>query len=197
MDETDITPRDTRTPDRHLSDGAIRAYLDGELGAARRATAKIHLRRCATCQRALDGIRKQSDHVADLLSLARARSAATRRRPAFRTTASLAAASAIGAVLTLAVYRLPATHSRTTGGASVHDVCCFNLDGGAQRDDGMLTVSRAGQVVDCVVLYEDRAGTRAFSTRDPVRFVSQPEGCDAGALVAVVGSGDSVRPSGM
>ena len=34
----------------------------------------------------------------------------------------------------------------------------------------MLTVSRPGEVVDCVLLYEDRAGLRRFVQRDPLRF---------------------------
>jgi len=69
-------------------------------------------------------------------------------------------------------------HASTAGATHVHDVCCFNLDGGGRGDDGLLTISLPGQVVDCVVLYEDQAGTRAFSPRDPVRFISRPVGCD-------------------
>jgi hypothetical protein len=118
-------------------------------------------------------MRESAAQVAELLAIARPRPA-TRR---YRAPAGLAAAAIVGALLAFSVRPQPATHTRTSGATRVQDVCCFNLDGGPQRDDGMLTVSRAGQVVDCVVLYEDRAGKRAFSPHDPLRFISQPDGC--------------------
>ncbi|HJR42453.1 MAG TPA: zf-HC2 domain-containing protein, partial [Gemmatimonadaceae bacterium] len=40
--------------DRHLTEGAIRAHLDGELGALRRIRARRHLRRCPRCAAARD-----------------------------------------------------------------------------------------------------------------------------------------------
>jgi hypothetical protein len=68
------------------------------------------------------------------------------------------------------IVSAPATNAHASGEFRVHDVCCFNLDGGEHADDGMLTVSRAGEVVDCVLLYEDRAGLRRFAQHDPLRF---------------------------
>lgn len=100
------------------------------------------------------------------------------RRPYPRVIAAAAVVLISAAVLTLAARQFPATHTRLAGESHVQDVCCFNLDGGGRGDDGMLTISRPGQIVDCVVLYEDRTGTRAFSPHDPVRFISRPAGCD-------------------
>jgi hypothetical protein len=165
----------------HPDEGGLRAYLDGELPPAATLQCAIHLRHCPSCRLTLRGVREQGNQVADLLALARP----PRRR--YGSTIGLAAAVVLGALLTASLRQQPATHTRTAGAARVQDVCCFNLDGGARRDDGMLTVSRAGQVVDCVVLYEDRAGTHAFSPHDPLRFISRPPSCTSD-VIAVAGS---------
>jgi hypothetical protein len=161
----------------HISEGDLQAYLDGELSPPATLQCAIHLRRCPTCRLALRGMREGSARVAALLSIAlpQPRRISVARR--YRTPAGLAAAAIVGAVISLSVRTQPATHTHTAGATRVQDVCCFNLDGGPRRDDGMLTVSRADQIVDCVVLYEDRAGKRAFSPHDPLRFISQPDGC--------------------
>jgi hypothetical protein len=157
----------------HSTEGDLQAYLDGELASAATLQCAIHLRRCPTCRLALRGIRERSHQVTDLLIL-------THPRPTRRNHLgwyALAVAGVFAALLSVSLRQQPATHTRLAGATRVQDVCCFNLDGGPRRDDGMLTVSRAGQVVDCVVLYEDRAGKRAFSPHDPLRFISQPESC--------------------
>jgi hypothetical protein len=175
------------TSDDHLDEGRLRAYLDGELAPGATLQCAIHLRQCSTCRHALYDVRARGTAVADLLAVA----LPTRRRdgriPFVRSAIGLAAAGALGALLSVSLRQQPATHTRTAGATRVQDVCCFNLDGGSRRDDGMLTVSRADQVVDCVVLYEDRAGKRAFSPHDPVRFISQPEGC-TNDVIAAAGS---------
>jgi hypothetical protein len=165
----------------HPDEGGLRAYLDGELPPAATLQCAIHLRHCPTCRLTLRGVRERGDQVANLLAL----TLRPRRRVRFYPTAAgLAAAGVVGALLSVSLRQQPATHTRTAGATRVQDVCCFNLDGGARRDDGMLTISRAGQVVDCVVLYEDRAGTRAFSPHDPLRFISRSQSCTSDVITA-------------
>jgi Putative zinc-finger len=174
------------TIDSHPDEGTLQAYLDGECPRAITLQCAMHLRRCPTCRLALRGVRERSTQVADLLAAARP----SRRRASrvYRSTAALAAAAVIGALVSLSLRTQPASHSRKAGATRVQDVCCFNLDGGDRRDDGMLTVSRGDQIVDCVVLYEDRTGKRAFSPHDPLRFISQPQGCTPDVIVAANGS---------
>lgn len=50
------------------------------------------------------------------------------------------------------------------------DHCCFDFDGGGPADDGVLVVSAHGQAVRRIAVYEDRDGSRSFSSRDVVRF---------------------------
>jgi hypothetical protein len=53
------------------------------------------------------------------------------------------------------------------------DRCCQDLDGGGLADDGLLVVSRGGEVVRYLVVYEDRDGSGTFSAGDAVRFARQ------------------------
>jgi hypothetical protein len=168
--------RPVRNSSTHPNEGALRAYLDGELPPSAAFRCAIHVRRCAACRRVLGRLGEQGDLATTLLDVA-LMPRRSPRRPYAGAFIGLASAGVLGAVLSLTIYREPATHTHTAHGARVQDVCCFNLDGGRHPDDGMVTVSRAGQVVDCVVLYEDRAGTRTFAPHDPLRFISQPPGC--------------------
>ena len=153
----------------HYGDGTFRAFLDGELELGVTRELARHLRICADCRRRLDRVSADGRATTRLLKLG---------SPARRPYAVIVTAAAAVIAIAVAARSLPATHARMSGAARVQDVCCFNLDGGGRGDDGLLTISRPGQVVDCVVLYEDQAGTRAFSPRDPVRFISRPVGCD-------------------
>ena len=162
-----------RMPD-HPADGTLRGYLDGELDARSTLRCAVHLRTCAGCRQALSHVRQDGERVAQLLTALGTDRRRPRRLPYIGATVGVAAAGVLSFAL---LHRPPSTHSRVAAGARVQDVCCFNLDGGTLRDDGMLTVSRPGQVVDCVVLYEDRAGRGAFVPGDPLRFISQPNGC--------------------
>lgn len=176
--------------DRHLSDGALRAHLDHEVSPVQALRYTLHLRRCADCRARRDELEQMEDRVEQLIGAAFGDRAGlrrpTRRHIRLGQGMSAAAAAVVAAAVTLALHRQPATHTRLAAGSRVEDVCCFNLDGGTRGDDGLLTVSRPGQVVDCVVLYEDQVGTRAFSRRDPVRFVSQPAGCGLDAIVTAI-----------
>lgn len=177
-------------PDRHLSDGVLRAYLDHEVGPAQSLRYALHLRRCADCRARRHQLLQMGDRVSQLIGAAFEDRGGfrrpTRRHSRFGQGMSVAAAAVVAGVAILALHRQPSTHTRLAAGTRVEDICCFNLDGGTRGDDGLVTVSRAGQVVDCVVLYEDQAGTRAFSHRDPVRFVSQPAGCGVAAIVTAI-----------
>lgn len=181
---------DQSQPDRHLSDGALRAYLDHEVAPAQALRYALHLRCCAECRARRDGMEAMGERVTRLIGAAFEHSTGL-RRPArhhirFGQGMSAAVVAVIAAVVTLAIHRPPATHTRLAAGTRVEDICCFNLDGGTRGDDGLLTVSRPGEVVDCVVVYEDKAGTRAFSQRDRLRFVSQPQGCGVDAIVTAL-----------
>jgi Putative zinc-finger len=169
----------------HLDEGSLRAYLDGELPPSTTLQCAIHLRRCPSCRLVLRGVRERGDLVGDLLTVANPPRRREPRIGVYASVAGLAAAAVLATLLSVSLRQQPSTHTRTAGATHVQDVCCFNLDGGDRRDDGMLTVSRANQIVDCVVLYEDRAGKRAFSPHDPLRFISQPQGCTTDVIAAV------------
>ena len=83
----------------------------------------------------------------------------------------------------------PFAHTRIAATPHVKDVCCFDLDGGSKMDDGIVTVSRPGQVVDCVIVYQDRAGTRAFAAGDPLLFLSHKKACSDAGLRDAPGPG--------
>jgi hypothetical protein len=65
------------------------------------------------------------------------------------------------------------------------DRCCQDLDGGGSSDDGLLVVSRQGEEVRQLAIYEDRDGSRSYTAGDTLRFMR----AGAPALTAPVGSG--------
>lgn len=173
---------------RHPGEGELRAYLDGELSSIAAARLALHLRRCTPCAHLLDELRAIDARATSLLGTVLPR----RRRPTlgygWRVAIPITTTIAAGLMATFLLTATPTTHARAAGGYTVQDVCCFNLDGGERADDGMLTVSRVGQIVDCVLLYEDRAGLRRFAEQDPLRFVSTPNSadhCEPGLLATI------------
>ena len=154
----------------HPDEGDLRAYLDGELPSFAALRVALHTRRCQACARALAELRTLEARASSLLRafLPDRTTRPTRYRHGIGLT--LATLVAAAAAIALWMGTTPTTHATASGVYRLHDVCCFNLDGGEHADDGMLTVSRAGEVVDCVLLYEDRAGTKRFAQRDPLRF---------------------------
>jgi hypothetical protein len=170
--------------DPHPSEGVWRAYLDHELGVATAIRCAVHVRRCAECRTVARAVRDRGRAAADLLAVATAQRAGRRPRPHVGGAVAGIAAAVLAALILGTALRGPATHARTAGAMRVQDVCCFNLDGGGTRDDGVLTVSGADEVVECVLLYEDRAGTRTFSPHDPLRFISRAGGCEPDLVVA-------------
>jgi hypothetical protein len=54
------------------------------------------------------------------------------------------------------------------------DHCCYDFDGGGPADDGVLVVSAHGEDVRRIAVYEDRDGSRSFTSEDVVRFERGP-----------------------
>lgn len=54
------------------------------------------------------------------------------------------------------------------------DRCCYDFDGGGAADDGVLVVSRRGEEVRRIAVYEDRDGSHSFTRGDVVRFERGP-----------------------
>jgi hypothetical protein len=77
----------------------------------------------------------------------------------------------------LAVDRSGARPSVAVNGSGHQDICCWDLDGGGRSDDGVMTLSSAGELLDCVVLYDDVDRSRSFTDGDAVRYISRPESC--------------------
>lgn len=164
------TNRHTPNFAAHPDDGEMRAYLDGELTRFRAMRVGLHLRRCRSCALMAGDLRSLDARAASLLGAFSP--APAQRAPRRPRRIGLALTGAIGPIAAVVLWlaAVPSTHASASGAYRVHDVCCFNLDGGDHADDGMLTVSRPGEVVDCVLLYEDRAGLKRFAQRDPLRF---------------------------
>ena len=155
----------------HPDEGDLRAYLDGELPSFAALRIALHVRRCTACADAAAELRALDARASSLLR-AFTPAPTTMRPSRHRRGIGLALGTVVAAAAAVALWMgaSPTTHATASGVYRLHDVCCFNLDGGEHADDGMLTVSRAGEVVDCVLLYEDRAGTKRFAQRDPLRF---------------------------
>jgi hypothetical protein len=50
------------------------------------------------------------------------------------------------------------------------DRCCYDLDGGRDRDDGVLIIARRNEEVRRLAVYEDRDGSRSYTEADLLRF---------------------------
>ena len=53
---------------------------------------------------------------------------------------------------------------------STIDRCCFDLDGGGLADDGIAILSRAGERVRHLTIYEDRDHSGTLTASDAIRF---------------------------
>jgi hypothetical protein len=54
------------------------------------------------------------------------------------------------------------------------DRCCYDLDGGSDRDDGVLVLARRNEEIRRLAVYEDRDGSRSYSEGDVLRFARGP-----------------------
>jgi len=182
----------------HPPDGTLHTLLE-DRGIWSRVRERLHLLRCASCRQRLTALRRQHDEVAALLGttgspvdvpaawarigvrVGRARSPG--RRVPLRAAAAVVAV--VFALLILSTLRSVAPRPDTgallglvreaRASAShelVRDVCCEDHDGGDIPDDGLLTVSRPGERVLLVIVYEDVDHSGTFSPGDIVRYVS-------------------------
>ncbi len=184
------------TEGAHPSDGVLRAWADGELSVPHRMATAVHLLRCGRCRAALEAIRAGGRATHGLLALldkpveteegwrrlAARLGASSRAAPQSQAPVSTWLAWALAAMfaivaLTLAVDRVrdPSPAIASAGGRQ--DICCWDLDGGGRSDDGVMTLSSEGELLDCVVLYDDLDRSRSFTGGDAVRYVSRPESC--------------------
>ena len=65
---------------------------------------------------------------------------------------------------------LPASSSAQE--VKIVDKCCFDLDGGGERDDGIFVISRGGTEILVAIIYEDPDKDKKFDDRDIVRAVA-------------------------
>lgn len=65
---------------------------------------------------------------------------------------------------------LPASSSAEE--VKIVDKCCFDLDGGGERDDGIFVISRGGTEILVAIIYEDPDRDKNFDARDIVRAVA-------------------------
>jgi hypothetical protein len=66
------------------------------------------------------------------------------------------------------------------------DRCCQDLDGGGDADDGLVVVSRRGEAVHRLAVYEDLDGSGSFTPGDIVRFQRSGRMALAGPIEAGV-----------
>jgi hypothetical protein len=175
----------------HLTDGAIRAHLDDELGTVQRIRARRHLRRCPTCAAARDDHLLIAGRAGALLSSAvrpvdvregwrRFRTLSAATTPAGRSRgASIRLAAVVSLAAALAAIAVVQLRRVQPVAASPHarDACCWDLDGGGRVDDGIYTRSRDGEIVDCVVVYDDIDRSGTLSDPDIIRYVSSTRAC--------------------
>jgi len=164
--------------DTHPAEHVLREYLDGELDWPRATACALHLRRCAACRAALEELRELDLRASELLSRvgAAAPPAGARRAHRLRWPLGIGAFAAALLVLYLSPARPPVGE-----GSGTNDVCCFDLDGGGRGDDGVFTRSSDGEVVECVILYDDVDRSRSLTLADVVRSVSGGDACRTGA----------------
>ena len=184
----------------HPTEGQLQALLDRELAPSREVVVRAHLLRCAACRARVDAARETTSMVGALLrrstpmvdresawqrlvALSGGRAERRWRRPG-RWPSTLALA-AVAAVLFAVLPRGPSSASMDEDAfalvreaeahparALLRDACCSDHDGGDRADDGLLTLSRPGETVTVVILYEDVDHTGTFTHDDIVRYVS-------------------------
>jgi hypothetical protein len=69
-------------------------------------------------------------------------------------------------------------------GSVVVDRCCYDLDGGGERDDGVIVLAERDAKVHQLRVYEDLDGSRGFSAGDLVRLDRGESPAMHGAAVA-------------
>ncbi len=183
--------RDNNFQDQaHPSDGAWRAYLDGEVSPLRRLQLRRHVGACSDCRARLDDVGAAGDRTSLLLSdlsprmdvqdswerlYAVTRWAAGRRRSR---ASAFVAGGLSAAALAAAVLLVHPAPTRLLGRlhgvgtfSDVLDDCCFTND--AATREGVFTLQLTGAETPLQVHYLDADGSGTFSPGDVVRSVSQ------------------------
>jgi hypothetical protein len=105
-------------------------------------------------------------------------------RPRMRAWPAALAGAAVVALLTLRLVPAPGPDDGellamvraardNPNGEVLRDRCCQDHDGGERADDGLLTISRPGERVAVVVVYEDVDRSGTFTPGDIIRHVSR------------------------
>ena len=181
----------------HLRGGQIREYLDGEVRGLTALRYGLHLAICSRCAERRRSVKARGHAVAALLELAGSRPPRLRSRVSVPAISFVAIAALSAATAGILASYGPFARPRLLAQAQIKDVCCFDLSGGSNMNDGIVTVSRSDQVVDCVIVYEDRAKTRAFAAGDPLLFLSRKKECAAAGLRDAPGPGKFAAAPGM
>ena len=185
----------------HPAEGTLQAYLDGELASPRGVLIELHLFRCASCRARVDASRYTSEMVSALIQrsapavdaesgwqrlmiLSGGRAARVKPRSTRWSTAT--ALALVTGALVLAtlrsashisdpkanVFALVRDAQAHPAHARLRDACCADHDGGDVADDGLLTLSKPGEKVTVVIVYEDVDRSGTFTHGDVVRYVS-------------------------
>ncbi|MGH7517549.1 MAG: hypothetical protein ACREOC_08780 [Gemmatimonadales bacterium] len=114
---------------------------------------------------ALAGIRflPREGFGAELAGRAARAEAPALQKPAWRRRTPLAAAACTAALL---LVGWAGWNARVV----TVDRCCYDLDGGTDRDDGVLVRARRNEDVRRLAVYEDRDGSRSYTEGDLLRF---------------------------
>jgi hypothetical protein len=184
----------------HPAEGLLQALLDRELPPSREIVVRAHLLRCATCRARVDAARVTSSMVGALIRRSAPvvdRESAWKRlvvlsggraERRWRVPVRWPSAAALAVATALLVAALLRGSSPTSTAddafalvreaeahpthALLRDACCSDHDGGDRADDGLLTLSRPGESVTVVILYEDVDHSGTFTHGDIVRYVS-------------------------
>jgi hypothetical protein len=180
--------------DRHLAESTLQALDDGELPPLAALRAMLHLGRCRECRERRAAGRRLHEQARTLLTLAE-QPVDTREgwlrlcavRPQVGSSGRrrfTVAAWALAVVMALSLAAV--AHFRSRSGApeplARRDICCWDLDGGGPGDDGVMTVSRPGEQLACVVLYDDVDRSRSLTRGDVIRYVSRESACGLPSL---------------
>jgi hypothetical protein len=186
----------------HPVEGKLQALLDGEVARWEALRLRLHLRRCAACRARWAEVRARGTTIGSIIRSAapeidtreawarfvvRSGGQAGHRAPRSRawSVASVALVLAgLGALVIVRHRGAPRPPARDTllalahtahvdpQGAILRDACCRDHDGGDLADDGLLTLSRPGERVTVVVVYEDVDRSGTFTPGDVVRYIS-------------------------
>ena len=198
----ELAPSNEGPVREHPAEGELQALLDGELPHARRLLVRGHLLHCGACRARADAARETAALVDALLRrstpkphgasawvrlVVQSGGPAANFRRGLARRAPLAAAALAAAALALIVSMVRGVPQRNAGAdafalvrdAQAHpavslmrDACCSDHDGGDRPDDGLLTLSSAGEQVMAVIVYEDVDRSGSFTYGDIVRYVS-------------------------